>query len=114
MKYYVSFKNNLVSCSWEREDLEKQPHPSYIPKEEIYEVTEEQYKLENKRFLILENNQVKLSDDYRIHMINKKLEKLKAKEEKKRHKEDWQKVRLGLSDPDDIAEVDKKIAELDK
>lgn len=49
MRYFVIFKDDLVSTHWERED--DISHPNYIPKDEIYEVTEEQYR--NTRNLIL-------------------------------------------------------------
>jgi hypothetical protein len=56
MKYFVSFKdNNTVDSSWSRED--ETNHPSYIPKDKIYEVSEEFYK--KNTLLVLEDGVVK-------------------------------------------------------
>ena len=54
MKYFVNFKDNKVQCSWEREHASD--HPTYLTGK-FYEVSKEQY--DGRRFLILENDEVK-------------------------------------------------------
>ena len=56
MKYYAYFKDDIVNCHWIKED-DSNDHPSYIPKDEIQEITLEQH--ENAHQLILDGGTVK-------------------------------------------------------
>ena len=68
MKYYVSFKNGNIDCSWQREDNDENQKPNYI--DVAYEVTEDQYT--NKKYLSLVNNEIVFDvASYRAYKMSK-------------------------------------------
>lgn len=76
MRYFANFKNGKIECNWEREN--GKDHPSFINKEDVVEITEEQYKL--KRFLTLNKGSVVLNSKYVAHVdLLKKKEDIKNK-----------------------------------
>lgn len=68
MKYFVTFKNEKVNCSWERET--ENEHPSYIKKEDIVELTQEQY--DNRNYLSLSNKKIVIDTEKKDKNLAKK------------------------------------------
>lgn len=74
MKYFAYFKNDRINSHWIKED-DNNDHPSYIPKDEIKEITLEQH--ENAHQLILDGGTVKYDPIKRAASLARKLKREK-------------------------------------
>lgn len=123
MKLFIKLDNSgsIIGHDWLHLNPDLPNDPNYKeckfnePKD-IFDIERNgyKYKIINNEYILLndfefENHPLKI-----LGKIKKKLIKLKEKEEGKRHKADWEKVKLGLIDIDEINEVQKRIDDLDK